>query len=813
MAWKDVFEAEMFDHCPLVGLVAQLFAQTDILDAFAFLQSLQANMTSYKNQAVAAKGLQKGRKRKTDEAENVDRLKKTLKKQREEGNEQAGRALEKLVEVQQVPSIKDGEDGKGAASKKSQKKTKTKTKSRKPKKPRRDPYKRQAGDQILLIKKRQIVRWALENEALVVGSLEKALQEQFPEYSSRRYSHWRNQYFLHRWEDVPDPVLAKCTQLPNKYRVRGGTAKGPKRSKFRMHPQLEEKMQEQIDCLTTGEHACMPRAEHVTKTDVRSSLEWMFSKINKEVDVQQRDVQDKNQRLLSQFQQGTISAQELANSFEQVPERLISKDMSRERFAKIVSEQNIAEQLILNYDQTWILAYRSPKTTLRKKRPKRGQNLTRVMNVIGSVEHCLHNWQKMPRALFAKAWITTGHISKERSMEISGLSEDELDNVHLISDPLSLSGILGEGNEEGPSIDELILGGQSKRHRVVWSMSGRVEGIRAMVPGVLIPLLEKYLSSYLYSCIAPGETQHQSKEKVSLVLSRRSGKEASACIKQKHLDTDSNGLKVLKSGAPTRTAKELAILMCTIDGAIDLCFMVFDRENLTLSFPEEEQPRALQCYLLEPGEGQNADAMTPQELKDIFGDWKQAKPEADESGEEQEPDCDEENPALMEAQNLIPPVANDAGDGLVDVSGGEVVVEQNDLPCHLIREGKLGEFIEHSPPDEEGFTVDEELVPTPKIAQPADDEGPFLSSAPSSSSKGLNVTPDSARCMLPVRTGVKIQHRTCKNGSSSCGWQAWIEPTMPSRWFSYGPPAGRYTDRNAALNAAVQWLWEMDKSF
>ena len=70
----------------------------------------------------------------------------------------------------------------------------------------------------------------------------------------------------------------------------------------------------------------MPRADHVTKKDVEKTLEWMFSKINKEVETQQLDAEEKNQHLLSEFQQGKIATQELANSFQQVPGRLASKD-------------------------------------------------------------------------------------------------------------------------------------------------------------------------------------------------------------------------------------------------------------------------------------------------------------------------------------------------------------------------------------------------------------------------------------------------------------------------------------------------------
>lgn len=60
----------------------------------------------------------------------------------------------------------------------------------------------------------------------------------------------------------------------------------------------------------------------------------------------------------------------------------------------------MAEELVLNYDQTWLQAYRCPRSTLRPTRKKRSKNLARVMNVIGGrqgVSLCTSSWMNGDR--------------------------------------------------------------------------------------------------------------------------------------------------------------------------------------------------------------------------------------------------------------------------------------------------------------------------------------------------------------------------------------------------------------------------------
>lgn len=58
---------------------------------------------------------------------------------------------------------------------------------------------------------------------------------------------------------------------------------------------------------------------------------------------------------------------------------------SRRRFETVITEQQIPLQLILNYDQTWVSAFREVKSTYRKKRSCRNTpNHTRVTKVTGN---------------------------------------------------------------------------------------------------------------------------------------------------------------------------------------------------------------------------------------------------------------------------------------------------------------------------------------------------------------------------------------------------------------------------------------------
>ena len=71
-------------------------------------------------------------------------------------------------------------------------------------------------------------------------------------------------------------------------------------------------------------------------------------------------------------------------------------------------------------------------------------------------------------SFFAKAWATTGHITKEELISHGCITEEEWEHCELLTDPLSLRKVLGMGNEEERSIEELLEGGKQKKTRVLW---------------------------------------------------------------------------------------------------------------------------------------------------------------------------------------------------------------------------------------------------------------------------------------------------------------------------------------------------------
>ena len=117
------------------------------------------------------------------------------------------------------------------------------------------------------------------------------------------------------------------------------------------------------------------------------------------------------------------------------------------------------------------------------------------------MEQCIANWMRIPRALFGKAWIVTGHITAEDLFATSDITQSDLDNCELLTDPLSLESVLGVDNAEGPSVEDLVRGGAQKRCRVVWSLGGKPNSPvshTALLPGALIYPVEKHLANYLY---------------------------------------------------------------------------------------------------------------------------------------------------------------------------------------------------------------------------------------------------------------------------------------------------------------------------
>ena len=151
------------------------------------------------------------------------------------------------------------------------------------------------------------------------------------------------------------------------------------------------------------------------------------------------------------------------------------------------------------------------------------------------VEDCLKNWMRIPNAMFGKAWIKTGHISEEELLQSSDITQEELDNCHLLSDPLMLEDVLGPDNAAAPSVQEMIQGGESKRHRVVWELSGKPgqPATKHLLPAALLYPVEKKLANYLFQKISKRANAPEPKPMCTILLSRRTGKEIGVAMLKK----------------------------------------------------------------------------------------------------------------------------------------------------------------------------------------------------------------------------------------------------------------------------------------
>lgn len=171
------------------------------------------------------------------------------------------------------------------------------------------------------------------------------------------------------------------------------------------------------------------------------------------------------------------------------------------------------------------------------------------------VEHCLENWKRIPRALFAKAWVRTGHITKEEMIAKGYVTEDEWEHCELLADPLGLRDLLGLGNAEEPSIEELLEGGKAKRQRVVWLIDTKGPKVeKAMLPASLLFPVERRLCHFLVHS-GPGASDPVPPIS-SLVLSKRTGKELGPEMLKKHTRLLQNNTRDFRPDVPTRVQKD-----------------------------------------------------------------------------------------------------------------------------------------------------------------------------------------------------------------------------------------------------------------
>ena len=177
-------------------------------------------------------------------------------------------------------------------------------------------YKRRPGDGVTLSKKREVVRWSLQNAHKVPGGIDAVLMKQFPGiYKSRRLAHWKQAYYrfqwlvcawhpfsVHslvmapkgycaaafcqpRWENIPDK-LAKWLHVPNSWAQKFGHAKlkGPSRKRFELPDSLADVLEQKIMELSSGPNATMRRSEPINYADVTASMRFLIDEYNAEIE-------------------------------------------------------------------------------------------------------------------------------------------------------------------------------------------------------------------------------------------------------------------------------------------------------------------------------------------------------------------------------------------------------------------------------------------------------------------------------------------------------------------------------------------------
>ena len=192
------------------------------------------------------------------------------------------------------------------------------------------------------------VRWALQNEAHIQGSIDKAIEANFPgTYRSRRYCHWKKQYYKYNWESLPDHIAARVSQVPNRFRKLaagpGAVLKGPSPKNYDIPASVGEVLEKQLDVLIEGENEAMPRAEHVNKKDLESSIEWLCNQVNAAVTVEQKEVEKRNKERLSNFANADGSAEDLAEQFEVEPKVIKAKDF-KHLAHKLAAQKGLSKQ-------------------------------------------------------------------------------------------------------------------------------------------------------------------------------------------------------------------------------------------------------------------------------------------------------------------------------------------------------------------------------------------------------------------------------------------------------------------------------------
>ena len=158
--------------------------------------------------------------------------------------------------------------------------------------------------------------------------------------------------------------------------------------------------------------------------------------------------------------------------------------------------------------------------------------------------------------MFAKAWYTTGHVTKEQILALGQITESEWDNCSLLPDPTGLNEVLGPEHAVEPSLADLIANGERKRKRVIWMIGSKPrEEDMVLLPGSLVFPIEKRMANYLFA-VAKSSVE-ETKSMSTVLFSKRTGKEVSWQLLHKHTTCDPSGCRYLKADVPSRTLKDV----------------------------------------------------------------------------------------------------------------------------------------------------------------------------------------------------------------------------------------------------------------
>ena len=129
------------------------------------------------------------------------------------------------------------------------------------------------------------VRWYLANKHQIKGSVDRAICEQFPCYTSRRIAHWVRNYHQFHWEDISDGDAARWSQVPNSWIRKvadGSTAairlKGPKETKYNLPECIKNQLEAMLLSLSEGDNTCMGRSEPIFNADIEETIKWLQSR-------------------------------------------------------------------------------------------------------------------------------------------------------------------------------------------------------------------------------------------------------------------------------------------------------------------------------------------------------------------------------------------------------------------------------------------------------------------------------------------------------------------------------------------------------